>query len=69
MENKKALDLFQQMSLHSDKGEQSVKLCNADNTHIDADFILKYATDSTRLLDLGSGTGLIINKISYNSVA
>jgi predicted TPR repeat methyltransferase len=34
-----------------------------DHTRIDADFILKYADKKTALLDLGSGTGLIINKI------
>ncbi|MDR2835050.1 MAG: class I SAM-dependent methyltransferase [Bacteroidales bacterium] len=64
MKNKKALDFFCDMSLHSDKGAQSVKLAGAnDFTQYDTTFIMKYACKNTDLLDLGSGTGLIINKI------
>lgn len=47
---------------------QCVKLAkNTDCSRIDADFILKYTTKETNLLDLGSGTGLIVNKI-YRSI-
>jgi cyclopropane fatty-acyl-phospholipid synthase-like methyltransferase len=38
-----------------------------DYTQLDAAFILKYATKNSVLLDLASGTGLILNKI-YDKV-
>jgi predicted TPR repeat methyltransferase len=69
MENKKALDFFCDMSLHSDKGAQSVKLAGAsDFTQYDTTFIMKYACKKTDLLDLGSGSGLIVNKL-FDKVA
>lgn len=48
---------------------QSVKLANnTDCTEIDAEFILRYSSKNSKILDLGSGTGLIVNKI-YNQVS
>jgi aspartate racemase len=37
-----------------------------DGSHIDAAFILQHSSDKSSLLDLGSGTGLILNKISQS---
>jgi len=64
MENKKALDFFVKISEIKNDGPQSVKLDKSnDLTQYDADFILQYCNPKTSLLDLGSGSGLIINKI------
>ncbi len=44
--------------------EKSVKITKiSDFTDRDAQFILKYATANSSILDLGSGSGLIVNKI------
>jgi 16S rRNA G527 N7-methylase RsmG len=62
--NKLALDFFRKMSEDKLKGQKSVKLANSsDFSDLDAAFILKYTNDKSNILDLGSGTGLIINKI------
>ncbi|MDR2980583.1 MAG: class I SAM-dependent methyltransferase [Bacteroidales bacterium] len=67
MENKQALDFFQKMA-NTTQEEKSVKLgANSNFTNFDAEFILKHVGEDATLLDLGSGTGLIINKI-YNSL-
>ncbi len=63
MKNSEALNFFKQLSERTDN-PQSVKLAgNTDFTDIDASFILKYAGYKSELLDIGTGTGLIINKI------
>ena len=68
MKNADALDFFRNMARKQDFNVNSVKLAhNSDYTHIDAEFILKYANASSSILDIGSGTGLIINKI-YDKV-
>lgn len=67
MENKEALDFFQKMSENS-HDPKSVKLANSsDFSQMDASFILEYADDKTNILDLGTGTGLIVNKL-YDKV-
>lgn len=67
MKNKEALDFFHNMSEKS-QDPKSVKLANSsDFSNMDADFILKYADKHSNVLDLGSGTGLIVNKI-YDKV-
>ena len=63
MENKEALDFFHKMSENS-HDPKSVKLAKgSDFSQMDADFILKYANENSSILDLGSGTGLIVNKL------
>lgn len=63
MNNKQSLHFFEKMA-QDVKDENCVKLANnQDYSHIDAEFILNYANKNTKILDLGSGTGLIINKI------
>lgn len=67
MENKDAFQFFKLMSQNSND-PQSVKLANAsDFSQMDADFIMKFANEESTILDLGSGTGLIVNKI-YDKV-
>lgn len=68
MNNKNALDFFKKMTDRAKDNPNCVKMAkNTDFTHIDADFILKYADENSEILDLGSGTGLTVNKI-YNKV-
>jgi 16S rRNA A1518/A1519 N6-dimethyltransferase RsmA/KsgA/DIM1 with predicted DNA glycosylase/AP lyase activity len=68
MKNAEALTFFYNMSHSKDCNPQSVKLAhNTDYTDIDAEFVLQYADKNTSILDIGSGTGLIINKI-YDKV-
>ena len=58
-----AFSFFENMA-NSACSQNSVKLAkNSDFSDRDAQFILKYADKSSSVLDLGSGTGLIINKI------
>ncbi|MDR2781535.1 MAG: class I SAM-dependent methyltransferase [Holosporaceae bacterium] len=61
--NKRSLKFFEEIAAIT-YDISSVKLANkSDFTRLDADFILKYANKESKILDLGSGTGLIINKI------
>ncbi|MCR5266681.1 MAG: class I SAM-dependent methyltransferase [Cyanobacteria bacterium RUI128] len=65
MNNKSALQFYKQLANKPDNNPSSVKLAhNSDYTDIDAKFILKYLDNDKTVLDLGSGTGLIVNKIS-----
>jgi ubiquinone/menaquinone biosynthesis C-methylase UbiE len=63
MENKKAFDFW------INKAENTTTAIDVklnpinDHTQMDADFILKYADKTTSVLDLGTGTGLIVNKL------
>ena len=68
MKNEDALKFFENMSQNAKKNPNCVKLAkNTDFTDIDANFILKYADKTSDILDIGTGTGLIVNKI-YNKV-
>ena len=67
MNNSEALNFFKQMSIETQNNPQCVKMNSKDESQIDAAFILKYAENKASILDLGSGTGLIVNKI-YNKV-
>ncbi len=68
MDNNKALKFFKEMSLNAKDNPNSVKLAhNTDYTDIDANFILKYSDKNSKVLDIATGTGLIINKI-YDKV-
>jgi SAM-dependent methyltransferase len=67
MKNEEALVFFQNMSEEC-QDPKSVKLANSsDFSRMDADFVLQYVDRNSIILDLGSGTGLIINKI-YDKV-
>jgi len=62
---KEALDFFKKMSENQNVTCASVKINPSnDFTDYDAEFILRYANSQTYILDLGTGTGLTINKIS-----
>jgi len=59
-----AFDYFLKMSKRQNITPESVKIMPMnDFTNYDAEFILRYATSQTHILDLGTGTGLTINKI------
>lgn len=63
MKNKNTLDFFQKMA-DDNPDEKSVKINKTnDFTDFDAKLILQYAKSNSKILDLASGTGLIINKI------
>lgn len=65
MENKDALLFFENMAKNN-PGEKSVKISKngkSDFSHLDAEFILKFAGENSNILDLASGSGLIINKM------
>lgn len=60
--NEKALGFFKELA--KSPKQESVKLANnTDYSDFDSEFILKYATKQSSILDLGSGSGLIVNKI------
>lgn len=62
--NEKALKFFEDMAKLQNCSQNSVKMAkNSDFSDLDSQFILKYANKTSSLLDLGAGTGLIINKI------
>ena len=68
MDNTEALVFFKNMSEKMADNDKCVKLaCNTDCTDIDAKFIMNYADKNTEMLDIGTGTGLIVNKM-YNNV-
>lgn len=63
MNNKQTMDYWTKIAKNNPKAV-SVKVNSInDFTSIDANFILKFITKNTELLDLASGSGLIINKI------
>lgn len=64
MENRLALNFFEYLAKNATHNQSSVKLANkSDFSQLDADFIMKFADNNSTLLDLASGTGLILNKI------
>lgn len=68
MQNTQVLKFFEDMSKNQKDNPKSVKLaCGTDYTQIDSDFIMRYANKNTSLLDIGTGTGLIVNKI-FNKI-
>lgn len=68
MKNSDALKFYENMSKGSSLTPNSVKLAkNSDFSDIDADYILQHTSENTEILDLGSGSGLIINRI-YNQI-
>lgn len=62
--NNNAKDFFEKMAKSDKLAPNSVKLAkNSDFSEIDTAFIRKYTNKDSVVLDLGSGTGLIINKL------
>lgn len=63
MNNKHSLDFFHTMA-QSNPSRKDVKILpKNDHSDVDAEFIMRYASKDSNILDLGSGSGLIINKI------
>jgi len=67
MNNEDAMKFFENMSIKAKDNPQCVKMKSQDLSEYDADFILKYANKDSQILDLGTGTGLIVNRI-YDKV-
>lgn len=64
MENSQALSYYYNMSQESALNQYSVKNIRwNDFSTYDSNFILNYAGKNSCILDLGSGTGLIVNKV------
>lgn len=64
MNNKNAMNFFENMAKSKDDNPQSVKLAhNTDYTDLDVAFILKFTDKNSNILDIGTGPGLIVNKI------
>lgn len=62
--NSKALNFFEQVAKNQSCRLGAEKLSSRnDFTDYDAQFILKYATPESEILDLASGSGLIINRL------
>ncbi|WP_291440190.1 class I SAM-dependent methyltransferase [Desulfovibrio sp.] len=62
--NNNAHTFFEKMAKSDNLAPNSVKLAkNSDFSDIDTDFIRKHANSTSTVLDLGSGTGLIVNKL------
>ncbi len=68
MDNKLSKKFFAKMAKNN-PDEKSVKITSfSDFTDYDVRFIEKYVTDKSNILDLASGSGLIVNKL-YEKVA
>ena len=66
MDNKEAITFFSNLA-QGDVAPQDVKVtknAGSDFTQLDADFIMRFASASSSVLDLGAGSGLIVNKIA-----
>lgn len=63
MNNKNALDFFSKLVKNDSK--VGVEKYGHDTTPIDAEFITTYLTSNISILDIGSGSGLILNKIEH----
>lgn len=67
MGNAKSLEFFENMA-ENNPDEKSIKINKMnDFSKMDANFVMKYANSESELLDLASGTGILINKI-YDKV-
>ena len=62
MKHEDSVEFWRGLS-ESDPRPEDTKLGNNDTSVYDSGFILNYATKDSEILDLGSGGGLIINKI------
>jgi cyclopropane fatty-acyl-phospholipid synthase-like methyltransferase len=62
MENKQSLNFFENLAKNN-PDEKSVKITKvSDFSELDSNFIQKFTTADSEVLDLASGSGLIINK-------
>lgn len=69
-DNKQSINFYKKIASNINDAKD-VKLLNSnDNTQYDIKFIQKYASKRKNLLDLGSGTGLIVNGLtdSFNRI-
>ena len=64
--NKSSIEFYKKVASNINDAVDVKLLAKNDYTHYDIEFIKKYTNKSFTLLDLGSGTGLIINKLVDN---
>src|SRR5690242_4883285 len=64
MDNNQSINFFKEFIKNNP--EKGTEKYGHDNSDIDASFLLRYVNSSSRILDIGSGSGLIINKIEPN---
>lgn len=62
-DNKQSIDFYKKIAKTINSAIDVKLLPNNDNTKYDIEFIRKYISKNNDLLDLGSGTGLIINEL------
>lgn len=63
--NEKALKFFSDMAQKENLTQMDVKLSKQnDFTEYDTNFILKHTTPDAELLDVGAGSGLIVNRLA-----
>ena len=60
--NKQSIDFYTSLAINV-TDPKILKFCS-DNTHLDVEFIRTFSKKNKSLLDLGSGTGLIINNLA-----
>ena len=63
MKNTDALDFFRKIVNESEHPDIAIKLKSGDHSDLDAAFIERYVCPTDLILDIGSGSGLIVNKI------
>ncbi len=62
--NKEVLNFFKGLTQNISSNSQEKFLSSNDFTEKDFLFIKNYIKDNTKILDIGSGSGLIINRLS-----
>jgi len=60
--NKQSIEFYKSLAVNVT--DAKILKFSSDNTHRDVDFIRLFSNKNQSLLDLGSGTGLIVNKLT-----
>jgi len=64
--NKSSIEFYKKVASNINDAIDVKLLPKNDNTYYDIEFIKEYSNKNSNLLDLGSGTGLIINELVDN---
>ena len=63
MNNQQSLSFFKTLAVTAKNPDKAIKLGSGDLTEYDTIFIMRYLDKETDWLDIGTGSGLIVNKI------